>query len=49
MQSGAADVWARLGPEGGPREVDDDGRLLEEITSFPDLGGEPQLGDEPRW
>ena len=34
MPSGAADVWARLWPEGEAREIDDDGRLFEEIASF---------------
>ena len=33
MLSGTADVWARLWPEGDPKEVDDNGRLLEEIVS----------------
>ena len=28
MPSGAADVWARLWPEGELREIDDDGRLF---------------------
>ena len=41
MLSGAADVWARLWPEGDPKEVDDDGRLLEEIASFLARGGNP--------
>ena len=40
MPSGAADVWARLWPEGDPKEVDDDGRLLEEIASFLARGGD---------
>ena len=52
MMSGTADVWACLWPDGGPKEVDDDGRLLEEIASFlardGDPRGEPRLGDEPR-
>ena len=50
MLSGAADVWARLWPEGEQKEVDDDGRLSEEIAS-PALAiprDEPQLGNEPR-
>ena len=34
MLSGTADVWARLWPDGDPKEVDDDARLLEEIASF---------------
>ena len=34
MLSGAADTWARFWPEGDPKEVDDDGRLLEEIASL---------------
>ena len=43
MLSGAADVWACLWPEGEPKEVDDDDRLLEEITSFL-----ARVGDPPR-
>ena len=42
MLSGTVDVWARLWPEGGPKEVDDDDRLLEEIASFPARGGDPR-------
>ena len=41
MLFGAANVWARLWPEGDPKEVDDDGRLLEEIASFLARGGDP--------
>ena len=41
MLSGAADIWARLWPEGEPNEVDDEGRLLEEITSFLARAGDP--------
>ena len=42
MLSGTIDVWARLWPEGGPKEVDDDDRLLEEIASFPARDGDPR-------
>ena len=42
MLSGAADVWARLWPEGDPKQVNDDGRLLEEIASFLARGGDPR-------
>ena len=42
MLSGAADVWERLWPGGDPKEVDDDGRLLEEIASFLARGGDPR-------
>ena len=41
MLSGAADVWGRLWPEGDSKEVDDSGRLLEEIASFLARGGDP--------
>ena len=41
MLSGTADVWARLWPEGDPKEVDDDGLLLEEIASFLARSGDP--------
>ena len=42
MPSGTVDVWARLWPEGGPKGIDDDDRLLEEIASFPAHGGDPR-------
>ena len=42
MLSGAADVWARLWPDGDPKEVDDDGRLLKEIATFLARGGDPR-------
>ena len=41
MLSGTADVWARLWPDGDPKEVDNDGRLLEEIASFLARDGDP--------
>ena len=42
MPSDTVDVWARLWPEGGPKGIDDDDRLLEEIASFPARGGDPR-------
>ena len=39
--SDTADVWARLWPDGDPREADDDSRLLEEIASFLARDGDP--------
>ena len=42
MLSGTVDVWARLWPEGGPKEDDDDDRLVEEIASFPACCGDPR-------
>ena len=42
MLSGTVDVWARLWPEGGPKGIDDDCRLLEEIASFAACGGDPR-------
>ena len=41
MLSGTADVWARLWPEGDPKEVDDNGRLVEETASFLARDGDP--------
>ena len=40
--SDTVEVWARLWPEGGPKEVDDGDRLLEGIASFPARGGDPR-------